>query len=883
MRSTLATRVLLRVLIASMTIFALATSLGYLYERNKALQAAHADAQHTVNQSLAAISNSLWQYDINSLNVLLKGMVASPIVAHVEVFNLDQPITSASKQGFEGNGDLVWTVPVLAEDQKTAIGSLRVTEAYAEINAQSLHSLKTLIVTDLIKIMLVAIVLFAIVYEMVARDISKLATDVQKLGQSNGVTQSALTRRKPGDHRDEIDILIDTINGFVDYRKQAEAALKQYEEIVQSSDDAIISKTLAGTITSWNPGAEAIFGYAASEAIGKPITMLLPPGLEHEESSILTRIANGEKVKHFETCRVRRDGAIIDISVTISPIRNGKGEVVGASKIARDITKQKAAAKALANERGILRTLIDSLPDLIWLKDPKGVYLGCNRRFEDLFGAKEREIVGKTDYDFVEKSLADLFSENDRNAIAAGKPSVNEEEIQFVSDGHRELLETTKVPMRDTAGNLIGVLGIGHDITAKKQAERELERHRRHLQEMVDERTADLLVAKEAAEASNIAKGAFLANMSHEIRTPLNAITGMSHILRRSGLTAQQTEKLDKITAAGNHLLDIVNAVLDLSKIESGKLQLEEQLISISDILHTVMSMVELKVEAKGLKLAADVSTIPDGLIGDQGRLQQALLNYVGNAVKFTEHGSITIRVTIENETQQNVMVRFAVTDTGIGIAPEAMSRLFGTFEQADNSMTRRYGGTGLGLAVTRKLAQVMGGDAGVNSQEGAGSTFWFTCRLQKRSNEHSFAKTSNRFDAEGVLCHEFSGTTILLAEDEPINREIAISLLNDVGLVVDAVEEGEAALKLAQKNDYALILMDVQMPNINGLEATRRIRQLLEGKHTPILAMTANAFAEDKVRCLDAGMDDFIAKPIDPDSAYRTILKWLREGRTPA
>lgn len=387
----------------------------------------------------------------------------------------------------------------------------------------------------------------------------------------------------------------------------------------------------------------------------------------------------------------------------------------------------------------------------------------------------------------------------------------------------------------------------------------------------------ELFMLRRQAEALSQVKSTFLANMSHEIRSPLNGVLGMAHILRREGVTPAQAEKLDKIDAAGQHLLGVINDILDISKIEAGKLVLENTEVNVKAIVGNVCAMLLERAHAKSLALTAEIPPLPFNLRGDPTRIQQALINYVTNAIKFSEAGTISLRVRLIKEDSKSVLLHFEVQDAGIGISPEAGARLFATFEQADNSTTRKFGGTGLGLAITRHLAEAMGGSAGFESTLGQGSSFWFSARLEKDLN--SFPANNVAVPAgaaEEVLMRDFSGSRILLVEDEPINREIATALLEEVGLVIDAAEDGNIAVDMAADNDYALILMDMQLPTLDGVSATQLIRAVSTGQRVPIVAMTANAFAEDRQRCIDAGMNDFISKPVDPEVLFAVVLKWL-------
>ncbi|MGB0127574.1 MAG: response regulator, partial [Rhodocyclaceae bacterium] len=374
----------------------------------------------------------------------------------------------------------------------------------------------------------------------------------------------------------------------------------------------------------------------------------------------------------------------------------------------------------------------------------------------------------------------------------------------------------------------------------------------------------------------------------HEIRTPMNAIIGLTHLLHKGDLSDGQRDRLEKIRAAADHLLSVINDILDISKIEAGRLALEETPFTLAELVENIRGLVADRMRAKGLRFEIEVAGLPPILLGDRTRISQALLNYLSNAVKFTETGSVTLRGNVVEDRARDMLVRFEVQDTGIGIPSEVLERLFVAFEQADTSTTRRYGGTGLGLAINRHLARMMGGDVAAESRPGVGSTFSISMRLRKATMSNGAAAAG--FDAsatavapaEEMLKRDFPGRRVLLAEDEPVNREVAVEMLrDDAGLEVDVAENGLQAVEMAKNTVYDLVLMDMLMPQMDGLDAARAIRLLPAYAKVPIIAMTANVFAAGRQRCLEAGMDDHIAKPFEPHLLFETILTWLSRRAT--
>ena len=658
------------------------------------------------------------------------------------------------------------------------------------------------------------------------------------------------------------------------------ASESRYRTYIETAPEAIFVADSNGRYLDVNPAACTLVGYSRDELLNMAITDLAPVAAvtDHVQEFEVNKQAHTRDMELTLKCK---DGEEIIVALRTTSLPGGR--VMG---VCNNITARKRAEHALQASEDRYRTVLENIPGAVFrcAIDADWSVSFVSDSIFDLTGYPASDFVHnarRTFASIIHPDDAAMVQEVVRAAVEQHEPySVTYRAIQ-ASGAERWFWERGQGYF-DANGVAIGLDGVIFDTTEQKQAAEELEEYRTHLEKLVDNRTRELAIAKEAAEGANIAKSAFLANMSHEIRTPLNAITGMAHLIRRAGVSDEQMKRLNKLEAAGQHLLQTINSVLDLSKIEADRFLIEEAPINIGAVVANVGSIVFDQASAKNLEIDIETHPLPHPLLGDATRLLQALLNYASNAIKFTESGKVVLRAmqVTEEGNADDVLVRFEVADTGIGITPEAAARLFSAFEQADNSTTRKYGGTGLGLAITRKIARLMGGDAGVESTPGIGSTFWFTARFKRGDAANAVAADIPTEPAEQILQRDYRERRILLAEDEPINREIITHMLHDVGLLVDIAEDGLKAVELASRQRYALILMDMQMPVMNGLDATRKIRQLPDYASTPILATTANAFTEDKLRCFDAGMDDFMAKPMQPELFYAMLLKWLKAAQ---
>ena len=827
--------------------------------------------------------------------------------------------------------------------------------------------------------------------------------------------------------RSEVAGQVEHLRGLIADNPAQRTALDSLREAIDKRLSAL--DAAAGALQAQGPEAarQSLMADAGAHTM-QQIRAVIQRMDEAEVALLATRVQRAEAQRRLTLAALLATLAILTTLLAVL-FRSIQREISARGRVEDNLLRLNAElehrvldrTRQLEYQQAFLRRVIDLNPNLIFAKDAAGAFVLANASLAEAYGSTVDAIVGRNESAFnADAEQLQKFRAADLQVIQSGEDLVVPQEQFTTAQGDARWLYTVKRPMIGPDGVSTILLGVATDITERKAAEDRLRQMATTLEVRVAERTNELQQANESltlarqdADAASRAKSAFLANMSHEIRTPMNAIIGLTHMMTRDTRDATQRDRLDKIANAAQHLLQVINDILDISKIEAGKLALDDVEFSLDELLSQSIELVAGQGRAKGLEMILDQDHLPHRLRGDPTRLSQILINLLANAVKFTEQGWVRLRGELQHEGEHDVLVRFEVQDTGPGISLEGQAALFNAFEQADNSTSRRHGGTGLGLALSRQLARAMGGDAGVRSAPGSGSTFWFTVvlghgaaavertavpdllnlrallvddlpeartvigeqlhqlgltvdvadgcdaavrlvqaelaarraydvmlidlRMEPVDGIETLARLRGilgsgvppcvlitafddpnllqrakraRFDATmlkpltsaalrdqlaallqeqppeiqatsapsnsaALLNARHGGQRVLLAEDNPVNREVAQDLLEMAGLVVETAWDGGRAVEMALSRRYDLVLMDVQMPVMDGIEATQAIRKRV-GQALPIIAMTANAFVEDRKACLDAGMNDHVGKPVHPDALYATLLRWL-------
>jgi PAS domain S-box-containing protein len=622
---------------------------------------------------------------------------------------------------------------------------------------------------------------------------------------------------------------------------------------------------------------------AQREMIGQYCWDLIPPGeRQRYRDQIERRLTGQTALLPYQHQYLRPDGGQVTVEIHEHKLENQHRIVVGLRLASVDVTERKKSEDQAYETAAELRALFQAFPDLFLRIDREGNILDCKGgQSSDPFLSADK-FTDRNLKDILPAGVVELFGEAQDKVRKTGTLEV----IEFKAEGRQgeQVYESRLLPL--SWDHWIAIL---RNITARKSGELKLTEYAQELERKNEELEAALATAREATQL----RSRFLANMSHEIRTPMNGVLGMTDFLLATKLTAEQQEFAESIKRSADALLALINDILDLSKIEAGKLRLDRVQFQLGPTIAEVVSLFALEARMKGLGFVSNVpSDLPRVVVGDPGRLRQVLRNLLGNALKFTDHGEIGVRAELLNEATNVVQIRFTVHDTGIGMPPDQQSRLFESFTQGDGSSTRRHGGTGLGLAISKQLVELLGGEIGVASEPGQGSRFWFTASFGKAAateipsqNPATVHNPATRSSAKASVTAPArpqkpvviaSHLRVLLAEDNEINQRITLRLLEKLGVPADAVVNGREAVEALEKRKYDLVLMDCQMPDMDGFEATAIVRSREVGTHTPICALTANAMEGDRERCLAAGMDDYISKPVGLEKLQKAVDRWV-------
>ena len=640
-----------------------------------------------------------------------------------------------------------------------------------------------------------------------------------------------------------------------------ELTLKQAVVYRGEGREQLVGQLVLGLSPQDLPGGWAMAlldGLTMFVALAAAMTLSLRRGIRQvtsplqEITAALRRLAVGDREVRFSG--LDRSDEIGEVARAVEVFRRYIAEVQRQGALeAGEIAKREHEER--------LHLVVDSMPiPVLMARTSDSRLLFGNRRLREVFQFTDQDPIGeKTTYYYVDpRDQQRLYERLMQDGFAA------DFETQLRRRDGSTFWALISITLTTFQGESVVLAGI-YDITERHRIEEELKR------------------AKQRAEEATQSKSDFLARMSHEIRTPMNSMLGLSHLALKTELNAQQRNYLNKIWSSGQHLLNIVNEILDFSKIEAGRLLLDRAEFELAKVLDNAIGLVQEKAKSKGLGLIVDVDReVPTHLIGDPLRLVQILVNYTGNAIKFTEQGVVSVQVQLRASNDNASLLYFSVKDTGIGLTEDQLGALFQSFSQADASTARKFGGTGLGLVICKKLAELMGGEVGVHSEYGVGSVFWFTAWLEKSPSTAAISQASASSSTLERQLTAIQGARVLLVEDNDINQEVAKAILQTAGLIVDLADNGAIAVEKVQQTNYDLVLMDMLMPVLDGVGATLAIKRLPNCRHLPIVAMTANAMQADREKCQTAGMVDFVGKPIDPDDLWRTLLKWIPPRTTP-